>query len=94
MVRLLVYSPDFNADEHVWAWLREGVTATTGFGTAAKVREHVDPFFAGLATHTAEVRQRCSLGPMPSMRRVPSPSAFLLRNRRHECNVDSTVAVV
>jgi hypothetical protein len=35
------------------------VTAHTCFGTAAKVREHVDPFFAGLADRREEVKQRC-----------------------------------
>jgi hypothetical protein len=39
--------------------VREEVTANTCFGTAATVRAHVDPFFAGLATRRAEVTQRC-----------------------------------
>jgi transposase len=59
LVRLPAYSPDFNADEHVWAWVREEVTANTCFGTADQVRAHVDPFLAGLAARTAEVTQRC-----------------------------------
>jgi transposase len=59
LVRLPAYSPDFNADEHIWAWVREEVTANTCFGTAAKVREQVDPFFAGLAARTEEVKRRC-----------------------------------
>jgi transposase len=59
LVRLPAYSPDFNADEHIWAWVREEVTANTCFGTADKVRAHVDPFFAGLAARTEEVKQRC-----------------------------------
>jgi transposase len=57
--RLPAYSPDFNADEHIWAWVREEVTANTCFGTAATVRTHVDPFFAALATRGDEVTQRC-----------------------------------
>ncbi len=56
--RLPAYSPDFNADEHIWAWVREEVTANTCFGTAATVRAHVDPFFAGLATRHNEVTPR------------------------------------
>jgi transposase len=59
LVRLPAYSPDFNADEPLWGWTREEVTANTCFGTAAKVRAHVDAFFAGLVTRTAEVTQRC-----------------------------------
>ena len=57
--RLPAYSPDFTADEHIWAWVREEVTANTCFGTAATVRAHVDPFFAGLATRRDEVTRRC-----------------------------------
>ena len=59
LVRLPAYSPDCNADEHIWGWVREAVTANTCFGTAARVREHVDPCFAGLATRADEVKQRC-----------------------------------
>jgi transposase len=59
LVRLPAYSPDFNAAEHIWAWVRAEVTANTCFGTAATVRAHVDPFFAGLATRKDEVKQRC-----------------------------------
>jgi transposase len=59
LVRLPSYSPDFNADEHIWAWVRAEVTANTCFGTAVSVRAHVDPFFAGLGTRTDEVKQRC-----------------------------------
>jgi hypothetical protein len=59
LVRLPAYSPDVNADEHVWAWVREEVTANTCFGTAAHVRAAVDPFFAGLAARKDEVQRRC-----------------------------------
>ncbi len=59
LVRLPAYSPDFNADEHIWAWARAEVTANTCFGTADKVRAHLDPFFAGLTTRREEVKQRC-----------------------------------
>ena len=53
------YSPDFNADEAIWDWARDEVTANTCFGTAAKVREKLNAFFAGLVDRTAEVQQRC-----------------------------------
>jgi len=59
LIRLPAYSPDYNADEHLWAWVRAEVTANTCFGTAAKVREHVDAFFRDLGARAAEVRQRC-----------------------------------
>jgi transposase len=58
-LRLPAYSPDFNAAEHIWAWVRAEVTANTCFGTAANVRAHVDPFLAALATRKDEVKQRC-----------------------------------
>jgi transposase len=59
LVALPGYSPDFNPDEAIWDWIREEVTANTCFGTAAKVREKVDAFFARLAERAAEVQQRC-----------------------------------
>jgi transposase len=59
LVRLPAYSPDLNADEGIRAWTREEVTANTCFGTQAKVREAVGPFFRGLAGRTEEVKRRC-----------------------------------
>jgi transposase len=59
LVALPAYSPDFNPDEAIWDWAREEVTANTCFGTAAKVQEKMDSFFAGLARRTAEVQRRC-----------------------------------
>jgi transposase len=59
LVRLPADSPAVNADEHIWAWVREEVTANTCFGTADKVRAHLDSFFAGLTTRREEVKRRC-----------------------------------
>jgi transposase len=59
LVPLPAYSPDFNPDEAIWDWVRQEVTANTCLGTALKVREMVDAFFAGLADRTAEVKRRC-----------------------------------
>jgi len=59
LVALPAYSPDFNADEAIWDWVRDEVTANTCLGTAAKVSEKVNAFFAGLAERAAEVQQRC-----------------------------------
>jgi transposase len=58
-LRLPAYSPDFNADEAIWAWAREEVTANTCLGTKTKVQEQMGAFFAGLTTRTAEVQSRC-----------------------------------
>lgn len=59
LVHLPAYSPDYNADEAIWDWIREEVTANTCFGTKAKVREHVDAFFSGLKGRIDEVKTRC-----------------------------------
>jgi transposase len=59
LVPLPAYSPDFNPDEAIWDWAREEAMANTCFGTAAKVRERMDRFFAGLTERAAEVQQRC-----------------------------------
>lgn len=59
LVALPAYSPDFNADEAIWDWVREEATANTCFGTKARVRQAVDHFFASLATRTAEASRRC-----------------------------------
>jgi transposase len=59
LVALPPYSPDFNPDEAIWDWIRGEVTANICFGTVAKVREHLDRFFAGLAARATEVMQRC-----------------------------------
>lgn len=59
LVALPAYSPDFNADEAIWDWAREQVTANLCLGTALKVRERLEPFLAGLAKRAAEVQRRC-----------------------------------
>jgi transposase len=59
LVRLPAYSPDYNAVEHLWAWIRAEATANTCFGTVTKVRAAVGRFVAGLAARAAEVRRRC-----------------------------------
>lgn len=59
LVRLPAYSPDYNADEAIWDWIRQEVTANTCFGTQATVRAHVDAFFRDLRTRIEEVKTRC-----------------------------------
>jgi transposase len=98
LVRLPAYSPDFNADEHVWGWIREEVTANTCFGTAAQVRAHVDPFFAGLAARVDEVKQRCRtvLQTKADALAAVGAAMALLRRARHarHLNADPTLALV
>jgi len=59
LVRLPGYSPDYNADEAIWDWIREEVTANTCFGTRAHVRDRIDAFFRAIRTRTEEVKTRC-----------------------------------
>lgn len=79
LVRLPSYSPDYNADEAVWRWIREEVMANTCFGTKAKVREKVDHFFSGMAARAEEVKQRC--------RTLLQASADALAESPLTCNV-------
>jgi len=84
LVRLPAYSPDFNADEAIWAWIREEVTTNTCFGTKAKVQVAVDHFFQDVATRTTEVKQRC--------RSALQAAAEALTVDQDACYVDSIVA--
>ena len=59
LVPLPAYSPDFNADEAVWDWVREEVAANVCFGTKSKVQQAVDSFFTRLACRADEVTRRC-----------------------------------
>jgi len=77
LVRLPTYSPDFNPDEAIWAWVREEVTANTCLGTKAVVQERMQQFFVGLADRTAEVRSRCrrKLQALAETLALPSPES-------------------
>ena len=58
LVALPATSPDFNADEAVWDWTREEVTANEYLGTKAQVQEKMNAFFGGLAHRKDEVKHR------------------------------------
>ena len=58
-VNLPSNSPDFNADEAIWGWVREVVTANLCPGTKAAVHDKVGDFFARLADCRVEVKRRC-----------------------------------
>jgi transposase len=93
LVRLPAYSPDFNADEAIWDWVREEVTANTCFGTAARVREHVDAFFAGLGTRKEEVKGRCRTilqAKADALEAVAAATAII----QHTAHADPTLALV
>jgi transposase len=59
VIRLPAYSPDFNADEAIWGWAREEVTANTCLGTKAQVQEKMAHFLDGLKGRAGEVQSRC-----------------------------------
>ena len=59
LVNLPSYSPDFNADEAIWGWARQEVTANLCLGTRAAVREKVGGFFTDLTQRREEVKRRC-----------------------------------
>ena len=59
LVNLPGYSPDFNADEAIWGWVREEATGNLCLGTRAAVQERVGGFLAGLAYRRDEVSRRC-----------------------------------
>ena len=86
LVNLPGYSPDFNADEAVWGWVREEATGNLCLGTKSRVQEKVNNFLAGLASRKEEVKRRCRTvlqsrpkasreppGPIPSVRHMHIP---------------------
>jgi transposase len=91
LVRLPAYSPDFNADEAIWGWIRAEVTANTCFGTKAKVREKVGEFFRGLPGRTDEVKRRCRTILQTQADAFTSAVQAILQPPSH---VDPTLALV
>ncbi len=59
LVNLPSYSPDFNADEAIWGWVRQEATANQCLGTRAAVRERVGGFFTDLSQRRDAVKRRC-----------------------------------
>ena len=67
------------------------MTANTCFGTAAKTREKVDAFLAGLAERTAEVKQRCRRDLQAQADALVEAASQLFAQSKH---VDLTLASV
>jgi transposase len=91
LIALPAYSPDFNADEAIWDWAREEVTANRCLGTTAKVQEKISQFFTRLSDRATEVQQRC--------RTILQAQADALRDEHVQLfpqanHVDFTVALV
>ena len=91
LVNLPGYSPDFNADEAIWGWVREEATGNLCLGTKALVQERVSNFLAELAFRKDEVKRRCRTVLQSRaeelLRRSPTDS-------RLSANVHPTLALV
>ena len=59
LMNLPGYSPDFNADEAIWGWVREEVTGNLCLGTKSRVQGRVGDFLVALASRKQEVKRRC-----------------------------------
>ena len=53
------YSPDFNADDAVWGWVRDETTGNLCLGTVSRVHERVGSFLAALASRKDDAKRRC-----------------------------------
>jgi transposase len=91
LVRLPAYSPDFNADEAIWGWVREEVTANTCFGTKAKVSAAVGQFFRELPARAEEVKRRCRTVLQARADALAPVATAILQSPQH---VDPTLALV
>jgi transposase len=91
LVPLPAYSPDYNADEAIWAWAREEVTVNTCLGTRAKVEEQLRRFFAGLTRRADEVQRRCCTILQTQADALTSTGTLITRQPTH---VDLTLGSV
>ena len=53
------YSPDFNADEAIWGWVRKEASGNQCLDTKELVQDKVGGFLAGLTSRKDEVSRRC-----------------------------------
>jgi transposase len=91
LVPLPGYSPDYNADEAIWNWIREEVTANTCLRTKAQVREHVGAFLHGLRARAEDVKRRCRTVLQAQANALAMTTTELLQAPQH---VDPTLALV
>ncbi len=91
LVNLPGYSPDFNADEAIWDWAREEVTANLCLGTKAAVQEKLGNFFAHLPYRREEVKQRSRTALQARAEALPRPAQT---SSYHAIHVDLTLALV
>ena len=72
LVNLPGYSPDFNADEPVWGWVREEATGNPCLGSKALVQQRAGNLPSGLASRSGEVKRRCRNSPAIKGRSTPA----------------------
>ena len=84
LMNLPGYSPDFNADEAIWGWVREEVTGNLCLGTKGAVQERVGNFLDGLSKRKEEVKRRCRTI-------LQSRAEWLLQNPRPQSQRPSNV---
>jgi len=91
LVRLPADSPAFTAAEPLWDGVRDAVTANTCFGTAVRVRAHLDPFFAGRAGRADEVKRRCRtvLQARAAARDALTAATAILQHARRTTHTDA-----
>ena len=91
LVNLPSYSPDFNADEAIWGWVRQETTANLCLGTRAAVGEKAGGFFTDLTQRREGVKRRCrTVLQAKAAELIGSTQASPLR----PANVDFTLASV
>ena len=83
LVALPSYSPDFNADEAIWDWIRDEVTANTCLGTKAKVRQHVNRFLESLSGRTEDVKRRCRTVLQAQADALVTPTTEMVQQPHH-----------
>ena len=90
MANLPGYSPDFNAGEAVWGWVRAEATGNLCLGTKALVQERVSGFLASLSGRRDEVKRRCRTV-LQSRADTPLPDSRPVS--RHSANAHPTLAL-
>ena len=90
LVNLPGYSPDFNADEAIWDWAREEVTANLCLGTKPQCRKSWAfslPSWLTEQTRSSTVSNRLA----SRVEALPRPT---LASSYHAFHVDPTLALV
>lgn len=93
LIPLPGYSPDFNADEAIWDWIRDEVTANTCLGSKAEVQQKVEQFFARLRGRTDAVKP-AQAGRTALQARADTLAQATIKALQPTQHVDSTLALL